>query len=88
MENFDEEKVYAEKISPLVAQIVDLCKEHGIPMVSSFVYRNNDKSTGCCVTAINSIPNRYCKRVHIAAEMFTDTPPKFFTATVSDKESS
>lgn len=34
----DNEVVYDEQIHPLMAQIIAICKEHGIPMLASFVY--------------------------------------------------
>ena len=34
----DKEAVYDEQIAPLMAQILAVCKEHGIPMVASFEY--------------------------------------------------
>jgi len=30
------EQIYDEQISPLMAQIIAICKEHGIPIVASF----------------------------------------------------
>lgn len=39
---FDKEKIYDEKISPLMAQIIAACKEHGIPMLATFCYRSGD----------------------------------------------
>lgn len=36
----DKEPIYDERISPLMKQIIDICKENGIPMVASF--RLND----------------------------------------------
>lgn len=32
------ESVYDEKISPLMTQIIAICKEHNMPMVASFAY--------------------------------------------------
>ncbi|MES0445036.1 MAG: hypothetical protein ABUJ92_00685 [Desulfobacterales bacterium] len=39
MEQFDLEVIYDEEISPLMKQIIAICKEHQIPMVASFCYR-------------------------------------------------
>jgi len=41
VEDFDVEKVLDEQISPLMKQLLDICKEHKIPMVASFAYRSN-----------------------------------------------
>jgi hypothetical protein len=32
------EQVYDEQINPLMAQIIAICKEHGLPMIASFQY--------------------------------------------------
>jgi len=42
MEVFSEEKVYDEKLSPLMKQIIEICKEHKIPMLAVFVYENDE----------------------------------------------
>lgn len=34
----DNETVHDEKISPLMRQIIAICKEHGIPVLASFLY--------------------------------------------------
>jgi len=44
----DKERVYDTAISPLMAQVIAICKEHGIPMVASFVYAPEQ----FCTTAI------------------------------------
>ena len=49
---FDLEAVYDDKISPLMKQIIAICKEHEMPMVASFVYRideegGNDAANTC-----------------------------------------
>ena len=35
-EHYNLESIYDEKISPLMRQIIDICKEHNMPMVASF----------------------------------------------------
>lgn len=37
-EVFDLEQVYDDQISPLMAKILAICKEHQLPMVASFAY--------------------------------------------------
>lgn len=59
MEIFDKESVYDEEISPLMRQIIAICNEHGIPMISSFTFENcPERGPGRCTTLINGIPNR------------------------------
>ncbi len=51
MELYDEEEVYDEKISPLMQQIIEICKKHKIPMMASFTYINTkEDGPGRCTT--------------------------------------
>lgn len=38
---FDKEKVYDEQIFPLMSKILDICKEHEMPIFASVCYRND-----------------------------------------------
>lgn len=38
----DFEPIYDEQIAPLMKQIIDICHEHGIPMIASFKLTDND----------------------------------------------
>ncbi len=40
---FDLEAVYDDKISPLMKQIIEICREHEMPMVASFCYRRDEE---------------------------------------------
>ncbi|MED1851860.1 hypothetical protein P4V33_09370 [Brevibacillus borstelensis] len=40
--NYDKEKVYDERISPLMAQILNICRAEGIPMVATFYIQSAD----------------------------------------------
>jgi len=42
MESFDLEQVYDEQIAPLMAKIIEICKEHKLPMAADFLCRNSD----------------------------------------------
>jgi hypothetical protein len=44
-EDFDLEAVYDEKIFPLMAQIIDICREHRMPMFASFLYGRDSSGT-------------------------------------------
>lgn len=47
------ESVYDEQISPLMKQIITICKEHNMPMVASFAYENSEeKGRGLCTTTM------------------------------------
>ncbi len=54
MELFDKEEVYDSEISPLMKQVIAICKEHDIPMLASFIYENDEESgIGDCSTLLN-----------------------------------
>ncbi len=51
--NYDLEKVYDEKIHPLMEMIAGICREHNIPFVTSFQYSyqidaDGEESHGVC----------------------------------------
>jgi hypothetical protein len=52
--NPDSEAVYDEQISPLMTQIIAICKRHRIPMLASFQYSGelDPSSPGMCTTRI------------------------------------
>lgn len=59
MEVFNKEDVYDTEIAPLVDKLVSICKEHGIPMLTSFTYENCEKrGAGRCTVHINNDANR------------------------------
>ena len=56
-QSYDLEAVYDEKIYPLMAQIIAICKEHNMPMLATFQYAAKDVETGdgeflLCTTAL------------------------------------
>ena len=65
----DKEKIYDEQIFPLMSQIIGICKENKINMVSSFQLRsgleeNGDENEGdfCCTTALPMNRKHYPQR--------------------------
>lgn len=48
----NKEQVYDEKISPLMAQIIDVCKANNIAFVASFSIPNDDDETLACTSAL------------------------------------
>lgn len=46
------EQAYDEKISPLMAQIIAICKEHQIPLLATFNLQNDDEDVMNCTTAL------------------------------------
>lgn len=57
-ETFDLEALYDERISPLMAQILDICKQHRMPMVASFLYRRDEDEGGDLCTSFVQFPGR------------------------------
>ncbi len=62
-ELWDEERVYDEKISPLMVQIIAICKEHRIPMAASFQYANHEENGPAFCTTTLPIEGRACKKI-------------------------
>ncbi|CAM3374978.1 hypothetical protein HP548_00620 [Paenibacillus taichungensis] len=55
LEQYDKESVYDERISPLMKEIIQICKDEGIPMVTSFYLTSaqshpNGKELFCTTT--------------------------------------
>ena len=41
---FDEEKFFMDAIKPKIDEIKDLCKDHKIPFLMNFIFKQNDDS--------------------------------------------
>ncbi|WP_175663087.1 hypothetical protein [Burkholderia ambifaria] len=52
MTTVTKEQVYDEQISPLMAQIIAICKEHAIPIVASFFTPGDDDPDLAVTTAL------------------------------------
>ncbi|KVE87768.1 hypothetical protein WI99_11600 [Burkholderia cepacia] len=52
MTTVTKERIYDEQISPLMTQIIAICKEHGIPIVASFFTPGNDDPKLAVTTAL------------------------------------
>lgn len=54
---FDLEKVYDEEVSPLMKQVIAICKRNGIPMIAQFAYAKGRKDNeGGYEAVTTSIP--------------------------------
>jgi len=83
-EKWDEERTYDERIHPLMAQVIAICREHRIPMLASFAYRNGDDGADYCTTSlpfdgreIESFGEAYRsirRRQHAVAVTITSSP--------------
>jgi hypothetical protein len=50
--SFDLEKVYDEEVAPLMTKIIEICKQHKLPMFATFLYANDLESgdDGVCTS--------------------------------------
>lgn len=46
MKKYDAESVYDEQIQPLMAEIIEICKQHEIPMLATFQLNNEGSDPG------------------------------------------
>lgn len=52
-EIFNLERVYDERIGPLMKKIIEICKEVEMPMLASFCYKKDeDEFHGYCTTSL------------------------------------
>lgn len=80
------EELYDEKISPLMVQIIALCKEHDIPMVATFQI-NDDRPDGdafMCSTAI--LHEGTCDKIRQARDVIYQRAAPPLMLTVRDGE--
>jgi hypothetical protein len=51
---WDHEAVYDEQISPLMRQILEICKAHNLPMFATFQYRSSEhpEEMGLCTSKL------------------------------------
>ena len=54
----DKEAIYDERISPLVQQIIDICKEENIPFLMQFALKEGEtrEEDTYCMSAIYGLP--------------------------------
>jgi hypothetical protein len=55
-EAFDLEWVYDAEIAPLMSQVIEICKNHNLPMFSTFLYAN-DEDNGPALCTSNVMPD-------------------------------
>lgn len=72
---WDKEDVYDNQISPLMTQIIAICKEHNVPMVAQFQFRNDEEEgPGLCTTTL-PIEGFACEKIRrIGAAMQPERP--------------
>lgn len=68
-EFWDKEAIYDEKISPLMREIIAICKEHSIPLVAQFQYANDEEKGPLFCTTSLPIVGVACDKIKRLAEM-------------------
>ncbi|ECR4900789.1 hypothetical protein KCI04_002478 [Salmonella enterica] len=75
VEIYDLENVYDKQISPLMQQIISICKENKMPMLCSFAFENNEnRGPGTCDTILNGFENRTIQEFNQALKTIRNQP--------------
>lgn len=70
---WDKEAIYDEKISPLMKEIIELCKKYEMPLVAQFQIANTeDKGPFFCTT---TLPFDGCDQIQQLVEMVRPKQP-------------
>jgi hypothetical protein len=83
-EVFDLEDVYDAEVSPLMAQIIEICKKHRIPMVASFIFGHDDEGgIDTCDTVLQYDGRKFSRldKAFSAMRGQDRAPPVIITAT-------
>ena len=62
----NKEEIYDEKINPLMAQIVDICKEHGIATFCTFAIPTEEDDGLSCTTHLQNGDGEFDERCRLA----------------------
>ena len=84
---YDKEKIYDEKIYPLMKQVIDICKKEDIQMLFSCYLRTDDEGDLTCDTYLPSKEENSDKLEDarkVIREGYTVARPYFMTATISE----
>jgi hypothetical protein len=67
----NKEKIYDERISPLMAQILTICKENGIAMVAQFAIPNPDDPDLVCTSCLTDESSKLSQDMEAARQILT-----------------
>lgn len=76
------EAIYDERISPLMTQIIAICKEHDIPMVASFQI-NDDRPDGDAFMCTTCLPHKDCNPKIPEIQHLLYRKPQLFAFTIA-----
>lgn len=63
------EQIYDEQIAPLVAQFIEICQKHDIPVLASFQLAVETEIEGPLVCTTALLPEWACENLHDAADI-------------------
>lgn len=88
MKDFDKEEEYDRLLSPLMTQIIEICREHEIPMFCSFQFRSTkeDEGDGYCTTHLGG-PGHEVNEKFSQCFRAVRSSPQFATFSIVTKES-
>ena len=85
---YDKEQIYDDKISPLMTQIIEICKENDIQMLFSCYLKTDDEGDMSCDTYLES-KEENCNKLLNAAKVirsgYAVQKPFFMSATITKK---
>ena len=87
---YDKEKVYDEKIEPLMTEIISICAKHDIKMFASYYLKEQtaDSDDMYCTTLLNDGENESKSLdclYNIIVNGYTAQKPFFMAATITKK---
>lgn len=85
---FDLEAVYDAEIAPLMAQIIEVCKTHKLPMFATFLYANDPESEedGVCTTNLMFGERPIPEKLFTLARIIMGTSAPAMRLTVRNKD--
>lgn len=85
-ETMNKEKIYDEKISPLMGQIIAICQEHKISMFATYDIPNEEGDGLCCTTCTADESGKPSERIRQFNRLTPDgsPPPMMLTTQHAD----
>lgn len=83
---WDKEAVYDDLISPLMARIIEICKEHEIPFVAQFQIGDSEEDGPLFCTSAMASFERTCPHIRdLARRVAPIAPPVVLAETVETR---
>ncbi|MGG0754146.1 hypothetical protein [Brevibacillus laterosporus] len=86
MENkefFDKENIYDEKISPLMRQILEICKQEDIPMIASFKLKDETEEHGELFCTSHILPKTHAPEKYVEFRNKIYAKPSFMALAIT-----